>query len=201
MSLTGMAVETDTQLRVGKTYSLTLNHGPDHSLRLSGTVVWCHLRSLRRSESGDSKTVYVAGVRFEHALTDGAAELARMLQATAVIAVEKRVSGRFKVNVPEPVSVAAEYHFDVKTISALGILVETEAVLSLGTVIDVELHVNGAALRAKGRVAHVHEAKEPAVGRVNRLGIEFIETTEADRKAIEQFIADSLQDPIDRTDA
>lgn len=201
MSLTGLAVETDTQLRVGRTYSLTLRHGVDHSVRLSGTVVWCHLRSLRRSETGDTRPIYVAGVRFEQALTDRAAELARMLEATAVVAVEKRVSGRFKVNVPEPVSVAAEYHFGVKTISALGLMVETEAALALGTVIDVELHVDGATLRAKGRIAHVREVRDPGAARVSHLGIEFVETTDADRKAIEQFIADSLQPPADGADA
>ncbi len=194
MSLTGMAVETDAQMKVGRTYSLTLRHGNEHALRMAGSVVWCHLRGLRRNETGDTRTVYEAGICFQEALTDQAAALARMLGATAVVAVEKRISGRFKVNVAEPVSVSSDYHFVVKTISTFGLLVETEASPPLGTVIEVEVNMNGHTFRSRGRVAHLRELSSADGTRTSQLGVEFVETSEAERRAIEEFIGRHLHD-------
>ena len=194
MSLTGMAVETDAQMKVGRTYSLTLKHGQEHTVRLAGSVVWCHLRGLRKSEAGDTRTVYEAGICFQEALTDQAAELARMLGATAVIAVEKRISGRFKVNVAEPVSVRSDYHFVVKTISTVGLLVETEASPPLGTVIEVEVNMNGHTFRSRGRVAHLRELSSADGTRASQLGVEFVDTSEAERRAVEEFIGRHLHE-------
>ena len=194
MSLTGMAVETDAQMKVGRTYSLTLKHGSDRDLRLAGSVVWCHLRGLRRNQTGDSKTVYEAGICFQEALTEQAADLARMLGATAVIAVEKRISGRFKVNVAEPVSVRSDYHFVVKTISTVGLLIETEAAPPLGTVIEVEMTLNGHTFRGRGRVAHTHEISSADGDHRSQLGVEFVETSAAERAAIEEYIGGHLRD-------
>jgi Tfp pilus assembly protein PilZ len=194
MSLTGIAVETDTQMKVGRTYSLTLKHGNDYNLRLPGSVVWCHLRGLRRNEAGDTRTVYEAGICFQEALTDQAAELARMLGATAVIALEKRISGRFKVNVAEPVSVRSDYHFVVKTISTVGLLVETEASPPLGTMIEVEVKMNGHTFRSRGRVAHLRELSSDDGSHRSQLGVEFVETSDAERRAIEEFIGRHLHD-------
>jgi PilZ domain len=194
MSLTGMAVETDTQMKVGRTYSLTLKHGTDNGLRLPGSVVWCHLRGLRKGEAGDTRTVYEAGICFQEALTDQAAELARLLGATAVIAVEKRISGRFRVNVAEPVSVRSDYHFVVKTISTVGLLVETEASPPVGTMIEVEVNMNGRTFRSRGRVAHLRELSSADGTRTSQLGVEFVETSDAERRAIEEFIGRHLHD-------
>ncbi len=194
MSLTGMAVETDTQMKVGRTYSLTLRHGDELSLRLAGSVVWCHLRGLRRNDTGETRTVYEAGVCFEEALSEQAADVARMLGAAAVIAVEKRISGRFQVNLPEPVSVRSDHHFVVKTISTVGLLIETEASPPLATMIEVEVQLHDRTLHSRGRVAHLRELSSDDGARRSQIGVEFVETSDADRKAIEEFIGRHLHD-------
>jgi len=198
MSLTGMAVETGAQLRVGRTYSLSIHHGDTGSLRLSGTVVWCHLRALRRSETSETRPVYEAGFSFEEALTDTAVDLARILQAAAVIAVEKRVSGRFKVDVPEPVNLNATYPFVVKTISSVGILIETEASPALNAVIDIGL--KDYHLRVRGRVAHANAADDSAGRKTSQVGVEFLELSADDRRAVEDFIGRRLTGVSDALD-
>jgi hypothetical protein len=194
MSLTGMAVETDAQMKVGRTYALTLRHGDEPSLRMSGSVVWCHLRGLRRGDAGETKTVYEAGICFDEALTDQHGELARMLETTAVIAVEKRISGRFKVDVPEPVSVSSDYHFVVKTISTVGLLIETEASPPLATTLEIEVNLRDHTVRARGRVAHVRELSSSDGGRRSQIGVEFVDVSDEERKTIEEFIASHLRD-------
>jgi hypothetical protein len=192
MSLTGMAVETDTQIRVGRSYSLTLKHGADFVLRLSGTVVWCHLRGIRKTDGGETRSVYHAGFRFEDILTDKAQELTRFLEATAIIALDTRISGRFKLKLTEPVNLDTEYPFVVKTISASGLLLETETTPPEGAIFDMEVRLQGAVLQTRGRIVHSREVTDPKSGRVTQIGVEFVESAEADRRAIEDFIAQQL---------
>ncbi len=194
MSLTGIAVETDTQLRVGRSYSVSLRHGSDQMLRLNGTVVWCHLRALRRSDSAGTRPVYEAGIQFDQTLTETASGLARILQATAVIAVEKRISGRFTVDLAEPVSLNESHPFEVKTISTVGVLLETTAAPPVDTVIEFDVELGEATLRARGRVAYVKEAAAAAGAATNRLGVEFVGMAPRDRSALEAFIGRSLAD-------
>jgi len=192
MSLTGMAVETDSPLRVGKKYSLGIRHGEGLSLRLSGVVVWCQVRSLRRGASADSKPVYAAGIQFDDALTETASDLARILRATAVIAVEKRISGRFSVDLPEPVNLNATYPFEVKTISTVGLLIETELLPPRDAVIDLDVDLHGYRLRARGRVAHTSEVTGASGATASRVGVEFLDLLQEDRKAVEAFIGHHL---------
>ena len=192
MSLTGLAVETDTQMRVGRSYSLALKHANDFVLRLSGTVVWCHLRGIRKTDGGETKSVYHAGFRFEDILTEKAQELTRFLEATAIIALDTRISGRFKLKLTEPVDLDTEYPFVVKTISASGLLLETETAPPEGTIFDMEVHLHGVVLQTRGRIVHAREVNDPKTGRITQIGVEFAESAEADRRAIEEFIARQL---------
>ena len=191
MSVTGMAVETTTQMRVGRSYSLTLRHADDFELRLSGTVIWCQLRGIKKSRSGDTVSVYHAGFQFEDVLTEKVDELTRFLEATAIITLDTRISGRFRLKLTEPVDLDTEFRFVVKTISASGVLIEAETPLPAGSVFDMEIHLHGAALRTRGRVVHVRDADHTV--RVAQMGIEFVEAAPADRQAIEEFISRQLQ--------
>jgi hypothetical protein len=193
MSLTGMAVETDMQVRVGRSYSLALRHGEEFALKLSATVVWCHLRTLRKTENGESKSVFHAGFRFDDTLTEKAIDLTHFLEATAVIAVDQRISGRFKLKFAKAVELDAACQFTVKTISASGVLIETDMPAAVGTVFDMETNLQGATLEARGRVVHSREVPDARRGRVSLLGIEFVKITEKDRRALEAYITSQLQ--------
>lgn len=193
MSMTGMAVETDAQIRVGRRYSITLNHASDVTIHLAGSVVWCRLRDTCPTEGEAAGPVYEAGFKFDRALGHRAADLARILQAASPTDVSKRISGRFKVDVQEPVSLHAACHFTVKNVSAVGILVEMEESPPLDTIVDAEVRLREHALRTRGRVARIGEITAVRGEKLSQLGIEFIEASEAGREAIKQFVGRCIE--------
>ncbi|MBZ5588834.1 MAG: PilZ domain-containing protein [Acidobacteriia bacterium] len=193
MSITGMAVETNAQMRVGRKYSITFRHADDATLRLAGSVVWCRMRDTSQTDGGAATPVYAAGFRFDQALGNRAADLARILQTDSPTEVSKRSSGRFKVDVPEPVNLYTACHFAVKNVSAVGILVETEEPPPLDTIVDAELRLREHILRTRGRVARIGEVTGARGEKLSQLGIEFIETSEAGREAIEQFVGRCIE--------
>jgi len=193
MSVTGMAVETETQLRLGRSYSLTLRHAEDRVLNLSGTLVWCHLRGVKKAGTGQTTSVYHAGFVFDDILTEKADELTRFLEATAIIALDTRISGRFKLKLTEPVDLDTQYRFVVKTISASGLLIEAETPLPVGTAFDMEIQLQGTTLQTMGRVVHTRMVGDAGRGRTCEIGIEFTETAGQGRQAIEEFISRQLQ--------
>jgi len=92
----------------------------------------------------------------------------------------------------EPVDLDTEYPFVVKTISASGLLLETDTAPPEGAIFDLEVDLHGVVLRTRGRIVHSREVTDPKTGRVTQIGVEFIESAEPDRNAIEDFIAQQL---------
>jgi Tfp pilus assembly protein PilZ len=193
MSLTGMAVETTSPMRIGRTYAVTLRHAEDATVRLSGTVVWCHLSGLRETTAGERVPVYHAGVEFGDTLTEKAEELVRFLERSAVVDVEKRISGRFTLDLNEPARLVAEVAFVVRTISAHGLLLETDSPFSLGAIVDMEIDLAGTVARTRGRVAFAREVAGAGGERISQLGVEFLELGQVDQARIESFIAGLLR--------
>src|SRR6188768_1499676 len=73
MSLTGMAIETGSVLKVGGDYWLRLSQ-EGAPLRFKTNVKWCHLVRNERSSAGDVRAVYQAGLDFRDGLDDNARE-------------------------------------------------------------------------------------------------------------------------------
>jgi len=189
MSLTGMAIESSANLRVGRSYTLRLIHGDTIGPELSGTVVWCHLNAARPTESGETSPVYEAGMRFDHMLTQAAHELLTFLRATAVLSVQQRLTGRFSVNIEESVALNAECEFVVRTLSASGMLIETDVSPEPNTTIDLRVQLGGAAISARCRVAFVRDIGEQEKRRITAVGVEFVSMPEPDRAVLDEFIA------------
>ncbi len=193
MSVSGMAVETATNLRVGRSYTIKLTRDAAASVQLSGSVMWCHLRGVRTNDAGQRVPVYEAGIEFGGVLSETAGELLRFLRDTAVIPLGSRVFGRFRLELGQPVNLATDYEFMVKTISASGMLIETVLSPRLDSVFDMEVHVDGASFRARGRVAYVRELADSERRGVWQVGVEFAGMTQRDRALLEEFIEDKLQ--------
>jgi hypothetical protein len=188
LSMTGMAVETDAQLPVGRRYAITFRYAADTTLRLAGSVVWSRLRERSSDVDRGAKPAYDAGFRFDQTLGPRAADLARILQAAAVSEVSRRISGRFKIHVEQPVSLEASFEFATKNVSATGILVETVGFPPLDAPVDAELRCRELALRTRGRIARVHETVGDRGETLRQLGIDFTETSEEAREAIRIFV-------------
>lgn len=192
MSLTGMAVESSANLRVGQSYALRLAHGETVGPELAGTVMWCHLKAARPGSTGNTTPIYQAGMQFDHMLTGAAHDLVEFLRATAILTMQQRLMGRFRVNIDESVDLHAEFQFVVKTISASGMLVETDISPEPDAQLDMQVQLNSEAMRVTGRVAFVRDVGELEKRRITAVGVEFVEMPPADRRRLDSFIASRI---------
>ena len=112
MSLTGLAVECQRPLEIGKEYEFLLLTGAER-VELVATVEWCHL--VRTEQAGDDVVpVFQSGLDFRSALDDKAQELLLFLQHHIVIEAERRIFGRFKVILEGPARATEHHDFVVK---------------------------------------------------------------------------------------
>lgn len=188
MSLTGMAVETDSRLRLGREYSLKLQHDDRMEIPLNATVVWCQLRQARGEGGGEGRIAYVSGLQFEGILSEKAHDLLAFLQSAAVVSVQTRVCGRFRARFAETVNLNTEYEFEVKKISCSGMLIATDLVAEQGSAFDMEVQLDQDMFRTRGRVAHVRPTPSRQGGGAVELGVEFIEMSDVDRALLTNFI-------------
>jgi len=188
MSLTGMAVESATNPRVGRTYTVALTHGDRSGPALTGTVVWCHLKATRPSKPGDSAAVYEAGIQFAGMLSEKATELVAFLRTTAILTMHDRLTGRFFVDPSERVDLNAECEFVVKTLSATGMLIETDISPAPGSAFEMRVALAGTEIRPRVRVAYVRDVGEQDKRRISAVGVEFVSLSDADRAALDAFI-------------
>ena len=189
MSLTGMAVESTTNLRVGRSYTLALTHGDRSGPALTGTVVWCHLKATRPSDSGETAAVYEAGIQFAGMLSEKASELVTFLRTTAILTMQDRLTGRFFVDSNESVDLNAEYEFVVRMLSAAGMLIEADISPAPSSVYEMRVTLAGTEIRPRARVAYVRDVGEQDKRRISAIGVEFQSLSEADRATLDAFIA------------
>jgi hypothetical protein len=189
MSLTGMAVASSTNLRIGRSYAVTLAHGGRQGPALTGTVVWCHLKAAPHGHSGDTSPVYEAGIQFAGMLSEKADELVAFLRTTAILTMQERLTGRFQVAPGESVALGAECEFVVRTLSASGMLIETDTSPAPGASYELRVVLDGARIRPRVRVAYLRDVGEQNKRRITAAGVEFVSMPAADRAALDAFIA------------
>lgn len=187
LSLRGVSVETGHHLQVGKTYAIKLTH-EGRELRLSGVVLRSRFGKLRRE--GQSEPNYRVGIRFADLGEEQAAALRGLLGASAEISIGSEVVGRFELGLPESVRLHRDYQFDVRKISATGMLIEANLAPRLDSLVEVCVPLGGEELRAAARIAFI----EPVAGAAERhqLGIEFRDLSPAARAQLEGFIASQV---------
>ena len=200
MSMTGMAVETDALLPVGRRHSITFGNNGDAALRLAGAVVWCRERQGEPTEGRERLTAYTAGFRFDHEMGQRAADVSRFLQAASLIEVGNRISGRIRLDAAEPVRLGATFEFSAANLSAGGALVETEDVPTVGSVVDAEFRFREHTLRTRSRVARIHDADGKPGGGRRRLGLEFVEASHDGRDAIRRFVSRCIGSPAEEAE-
>ncbi|MGV8038727.1 MAG: PilZ domain-containing protein [Thermoanaerobaculaceae bacterium] len=188
MSLTGMAVETESRLRLGRVYSLKLQHDNEIAIPMNATVVWCQLRQAKAQNLPEGHIAYVSGLQFEGILSEKAHDVLAFLQSAAVVSVQTRVCGRFRARFVETVNLNTEYEFEVRKISSSGMLIVTDLVAEQGSIFDMEVQLEDGLFRAKGRVAYVRPTSARQPGGAVELGVELTEMGEPDRALLTAFI-------------
>jgi len=160
ISLSGMAVETNTRLAPHRALTLRLGNG-GRSLTLTGRVVWCFLHGTRGSTTGEQLPVYRAGVQFQGVLSPQAQELVRFLESHAIVTLETRLFGRFRIAEDDEVEVSSSAEFRVVELDARGVTVETSIALEPGSACEIEIQLDGDTVRARARVREAHRLEVP----------------------------------------
>ncbi len=188
-----MALETSDYLQVGRAYALKLTQDDDE-LALRGRVVWCRMVGTKRLEDGETTPLYSAGLQFENLLSGTAREVHRFLGSNAVIAVEKRLFGRFRLHHDKTADLDREASFRVDKISLNGMQIDSDTFVEPETVIDLEMRVGDQVLTTRGRVVHgMRLPPQPGVESASRLGIEFTHMPEAAKRAIKELIRTAIR--------
>jgi hypothetical protein len=195
VSLTGVALESGLPVRVGRSYSISLRHDDEQMIVLSGRVAWCHLKGTRKGAAGEATPVYAAGLAFDDTLTEKASQLVRFLERAAIITVGQRVTGRFKVAGAQLISLATSHEFEVKNLSARGMLIETDLSPEAGAVFDIEVALPAYTLQTRAKVAGVRETRLADKRVFAEVEMEFVGLDDAERNRLSGFIASELQPP------
>jgi len=192
ISLSGLALQTATQLSVGRKYSFRLGQEPD-TVYLQGTVKWCRFCGTQKQQGrADVEPVYRAGIAFDNILTEKAEELLRFMERNVIVDLRQRISGRFKVEAGGPVKLESVHTFKVKTLSLVGMLMETDLSLEPETRFEIEMRLNKGSFASRARVVHTYEAGVVEEAVFYRMGIEFVGTPADHRQVLENFIREEL---------
>ncbi len=194
LSLDGMSLETNNPLKIGREYSLRLDEGDQH-VPLKGTVVWCTLVKTTRDPRGDVQPVYRAGVHFADVMSGKANELRSFIHKNAVISLENRLFGRFRIEAARPADLSLEAKFSVRQISLSGMLVETKVAPPVDTECGLDVQIGGIEFSAAARIARVERLTDDGDDLIDgsvHLGIEFLELSEESRLTLESFIGTEL---------
>ncbi|MDX1501056.1 MAG: PilZ domain-containing protein [Thermoanaerobaculia bacterium] len=190
ISIDGMAIEAVSSLKVGRDYSLKLTHR-GASLPLVGKVVWCSLVRTQRDEWGEVQPVYRAGLHFEKVLESSADQLQTFILENAMVSLEKRLFGRFRLQTQQEARVECEAEFRVLQLSVSGMLIETDVSPPVDSTHRMEVRFPSFEFATLARIVR-SERTGGEDGSQHRLGIEFVDPDEEVRDRLEEFILSEL---------
>lgn len=187
ISLSGMAVETNTRLAPHRALTLRLGNG-GKALALTGRVVWCFLHGTRATTGGEQLPVYRAGIQFQDVLSPQAQDLVRFLESHAIVTLETRLFGRFRIEEDDSVEVSSSAEFRVVELDARGLTVETSIGLEAKNVCEVEIQLDGDAVRARAVVLEAQRLSTQDQHETWRIQLEFADLEEPARARIQEFL-------------
>lgn len=190
LSIDGLALETGSPLKVGRDYSLKL--GPaDDSLPLLGRVVWCSLVRTEKTAAGEVTPIYRAGLHFEDVLAGRPNELVRFIRKHAVVSLEQRLFGRFKIDREKATNVGCQSEFRVRQLSLAGMLVEMDMAPQVDSRFDTEIRLDDLCFETHARIVRAAPVEAPGGepdGGLFLVGVEFLEMGSEAHAALEKFL-------------
>lgn len=191
LSMSGIAVETTRQLKLGKVYSVKLGSETDF-VDVEATVKWCHLVGTRKAPDGEMYSIYKAGLTFEELFTGKTARLLAFMQEHVVLALEKRIIGRFSLKTGSPIALASRHDFEVVTLGLSGMVVKSMLLPETDSAFDMELQIGGKACELTGRIAKVQRLDADS-GFEAQLDVEFPEIRDDWNRTVREYIAQELE--------
>ncbi len=192
LSVTGMALETSSQLGVGRPYTFRVFDG-DKEVAVSGTVAWCVLQTTRKNDNGAVLPVYRAGIHFGEVLTGQAHKLVELIEHNAIVEPGQRLFGRFHLKSSDPLTIDSASDFTVLKLSTTGMLVEAALPPALDSIVALDMRVNGTRLTGTARVAFIQDTGNLQGSARAAVGLEFLDLTKQEREAVSAMIAAGIQ--------
>ena len=194
MSLTGMAIETGSVLKVGGDYWLRVPQEGGEPLRLEASVKWCQLVRNERDATGQMGAVYQAGLDFRDSLDDNARQVLAFLEKHKVIEVDRRLTGRFNLAHGQRAAITVQHDFEVRRLSLGGMLVETAWDPAFDAEVELELETGQATVKTRGKVRSVLPgAGDPGGPPVFAVGLQFLDLSAEDERAVAKLLVALLK--------
>lgn len=171
IGLAGLAIESDTRLAPQHDLGLRMGSAAGE-LELSGRVVWCFFHGTSAAPTGEQRPVYRAGIEFSDVLTQRATDLLRFLEAHAVVTMETRLFGRFRLDEGGPVSLHSRAPFTLHAVDSHAI--EIAATLALEPTVGTQATVQLAG-RDRSDLVTISAAARAAEGDLWRLTLQPVE--------------------------
>ncbi|MEW6110162.1 MAG: PilZ domain-containing protein [Nitrospirota bacterium] len=157
-------------------------------LPLKGTVRWERFSGKILKVSGEVETLYRAGVEFEYNFSEFSGYLKYMGEYCETD--EKKLRGtRYQIPGRETALLNYEETFNVSSLSAGGLLVESLNKIEFDRKMTMELHLpkENHTIKFQGRVASCVPVKNKKPERYN-IGIEFLDIEETDRSRLKKLV-------------
>ena len=113
MSLTGMAIETGSVLKVGGDYWLRLSQD-GNPLRFKTKVQWCRLVRNERTPRATCAPSTRPASTSATASTSNARQVLSFLEKHIVVEVDRRLTGRFNLAQAPTAAIAVRHDFEVR---------------------------------------------------------------------------------------
>lgn len=188
LSVNGLAVETDSWLKVGETYNLRVHAGADH-LDLAGRVSWCRLVAMAPRESGERRPRYRAGIEFGDALSDKARRVLDFAQRSGLVAPPDRVFARF-VPVDGALDVTLDHPCEIHRISLGGVQIRCRRKPEIGERLLLQFEASGVPITLQVEVRDVQERDPDEPGGYPRfdIGVAFVGLSAEQRQALDGLL-------------
>ena len=188
MSISGIAIQLDRSLQIGREYTIRINSKAD-LFSLTGQVVWCTLSAIKKRQRGDGSPLYSAGLRFTDAVSPQQTRLLEFLDEHWV-GGEKRLGGlRFRIDAPGAVFLDVPQRYTVRLISMTGALISLDRELAQGEKYPMEITLApGQTIKFEGRIASCLSAPGSSPS-VYEIGVAFEEMDTADERRLKSFLA------------
>lgn len=195
MSMSGIALQTDRQLKIGREYLLNLQN-EDKIISVKAIVVRSVLSESRTDISGDVIPLYIIGMQFTNISDEKINEIIQFIdnhktgdqpKIKTNGKMEQRKCNRFPVNVDGKTILNFQELYTVKVISLNGMLIDSSHFLKIEDKLHMKIHLpQDKMIDFIGRVASCSEKDEGDQKRYD-IGIEFIQMSEEHKEALNGF--------------
>jgi curved DNA-binding protein CbpA len=194
ISMSGIALHVNKQLKVGKEYLINLQNG-ERTISVKATVVRSFLAESRTTEKGEIMPIYMVGMEFIQMSDEKAREIAEFIEShrindhkedNADETDEKRRNERYKIETNGKTILDFHELYTIKVISLSGMLIESSQQLNTEDRIQMQIVLPpNNAIPFLGRIVsctRIDDKQERY-----DIGIEYIEMSDEHRAVLKGF--------------